>query len=232
VPYSEQVRPPGPFTPAARVKLAGFSFETEGRRQLSELLTKASPALGLTCSPPIATNADALAAAGLPIPDTPAQWITAATEMQIRLLLSAQKADPNAAPGNPANNRAAIRRLRRTLKPFVAGWVDPKTAEIRDWGAIDADLAQREAELAAIKRPAPYERRELQYNLRVIADSAAKHALMAGVALPDDTILRFIHAALSLANIKLPHPDERPARLRNLVFGEVRLRAAPSPSEG
>ena len=71
-----------------------------------------------------------------------------------------------------------------------------------------------------------------RYNLRVIADGAAGHAHMVGVELSEHTILIFVHAALSLANIKLPHPDERRRRLRKLVYGEVRLHAAPSPSEG
>ena len=221
MPYSEQERPPGPFTPAAQVKLAGFSFETEGRRQLSELLTKASPALGLTCSPPIATNADALAAAGRPIPDTPAQWIIAAAEQQIRLLLGARKADPNAAPGNPANYRAAIRRLRHTLKPFVAGSVDPKTAGIADWGSIDAALAQREAELAAIKGLAPYKQREIDHNCHLIVEHTQGHACMAGVELSDDTILRFIHAAMGMGRIKLPDPDDHLERLRKRCLGSL-----------
>ncbi len=218
MPRSERERPPGPFTSADRITLADFTFEAEGRRQLLELLTKASPALGRPCAAPVPANEAALAAAGSAIPETPAEWIIAVTAQQIRLLLSARKADPKAAPGNPANYRAAIRRLRTALKPFVEGWVDPKTALIEDWRAIDAVLAQRDGELARIKRPSAYKYRELQYNLAKIASYAAGHALRAGIKLREDTILRFLHAALSQANIELPHPDEHPARLRKLVF--------------
>jgi hypothetical protein len=225
MPYSERERPPGPFTDAAHVRRVPFRFDDEARRQLSELLAKASPELTRPCAPPSPEYAAAFADAGLPVPKTPAEWIIGATEQQIRLLLSAREADPKAAPGNPANYRAAIRRLRQAMKPFVLGWVDLKTAEIADWRAIDAALVEREAELAAIKRPIPYQRRELNIICPRIAVAALGGALNVGVELSDDRILRFVHAAMSMAAIELPHPDEHRGRLRELVFGEA-------PSEG
>lgn len=223
MPRSERERPPGPFTDAARVALVDFRFNAEGRRQLSDLLAKAWPDLTRPCPPPPAETAASLAAAGLPVPKTSLELIIAMSEEQIRLLLSARKADPQAAPGNPANYRAAIRRLRQAMKLFVSGSVDRKTAEIADWPAIDAALAQRDADLATIKRPKPYERRELSYNCRLIATAALGGALNVGVELSEDTILHFVHAAMDMAGIELPHPDERRARLRELVFGEAPL---------
>jgi hypothetical protein len=100
MPRSGRERPPGPFTRAARVARVDFLFDAQARRQLSQLLARTSPDLMRPC--PIPVNA-ALAASGRPIPNTPAEWIIAAGEEGIRLLLSTLKADPKAVPANPAN---------------------------------------------------------------------------------------------------------------------------------
>jgi hypothetical protein len=100
----------------------------------------------------------------------------------------------------------------------VEGSVDLKTAGIAVWGAIDVALAQRDVELAALKRPAPYKRRQLQERCNAIAVAAETYARFASVELSEAAILRFVHLAMSLADVELPHPDEHPARLRKLVF--------------
>jgi hypothetical protein len=219
MPRSEWERSPGPFTAADRVVRVDFCFGGEGWRQLLDLLVKASPELNHPCAPPSPENAAELAAAGRFVPCTPAERIIAAAEEQARLLLSARKADPKAVPGNPANYRAAIRRLVQALKPFVSGSIDAKTTEIADWGAIEAALIKRDAELTAIKRPTPYQRRELQHNCGLIADATKEHARSAGVELSEDTVLSFVHAAIYLADIELPDPKHHLDRLRKLVFG-------------
>jgi hypothetical protein len=217
MPRSEGHAPPGPFTDAARVARVDFRFDVDGRRQLFELLERASPELSRPCAPPVLENAAALTAAGLPVPKTPAGWIVAMAEEQIRLLRSAQNADTKAAPGNPANYRAAIRRLRQRLKPFVLGWVDPKTAEIANWQSIDGALAEREAQLAGRKRSAPYSYRELQHNSHLIIRGTRELARIYGVSIDDDVLLRFIVNVLDLAEIEHPDPAEHPGRLRTMV---------------
>jgi hypothetical protein len=246
-PLSKRTPSPGPFTAAPRVARVNFVFGSEGRRQLLELLTRAAPHLARRRTPPISVHAVRTAAAASgPLPKTIADWIIATAESQIQLLLSVRNADPknvpgkqgkyrgakaapeekakyrvadpNAVPGNPANYRAAIRRLRTALKPFVNGWVDVKTAKIADWGRIDTDLTKRHAELETPKRPLGYLQRELDFNCSLIADAAREGALIADVELSDDTIARFIQQAMSLADIKLPDPDDSPADLRKRVF--------------
>ena len=221
MPRSKWERPPGPLTTAPDVALVDFLFDADERHRLAELLAAASPRLNGPCAPPVLAQAASLKAAGMPVPETPAEWIIAAAEQQLRLLLSAQEVDLAAAPANPANYRAAIRRLRHALKPFTAGWADPKTAGLADWPAIDETLAARDKELEEIKRPAPYRKRELEYNCRLIATAAWWHAQQAGADLPEETILRFVHAALEAAGIDVPHPDDHRARLRRLVFGDA-----------
>jgi hypothetical protein len=160
--------------------------------------------------------AAALTAKGRPVPSTPAEWIIDAAEEQIRLLLSARRADRKSTPGNPANIRAAIRRLQLAMKPFRAGWVDAETAIIADFESMDIALAKRDKELAEIKRPKPYRLRELKFNCRIIG-----YARICGVELSEPVVLRFIHAALDAADIHLPHPDERRDRLRAFVLGKA-----------
>ena len=53
----------------------------------------------------------------------------------------------------------------------------------------------------------------------MIAVAAETYALFASVELSKAAILRFVHLAMSLADVELPHPDERAARLRKFVFG-------------
>lgn len=208
MPRSDRAQPPGPFTPSAQVRRVGFRFNEDARRQLAQILPAALRRA------PLAQPAQeaALRAAGKPVPATAAGWLIAAAEEQIDLLLSARAADRGAEPGNPANYRAGIRKLRAALKPFVAGWADAETCDLAGWAAIDAALARREAELAAVKRPAPAERRALQYNCQRIAEAVRYYGRLAGVEIKDAVIMRFIAAALGAAGI--PHPDpesHRPA---------------------
>jgi len=56
-------------------------------------------------------------------------------------------------PVNAANVRAAIRRLREALKPFIRGWVDDETADITDFADLDVKLEVRDRQIAQLRLP-------------------------------------------------------------------------------
>ena len=200
------------------MKRVDFCFDVEGRRQLLGLLSKAAPALSDPCDPPVAENAAALAATGRTIPATPAEWIIAAAEEQIRLLRSAWAADRTARPATASNICEAISRLRETIKPFGEGWVDPRTAAIADWSAIDSKLAKRMEELKASTRREPKE--DVRYTAAKIFWHARGHARRAGVDLDEKDTLRFVAAVLEIANVRHPDPYQHPARCREFILGD------------
>ena len=221
MPRTEREPTPGPFTPADRVARVDFRFDRDTRRDLARRLRLESPLLERPCAGIDPAHAATLTAAGLPIPGTAGEWIIAALEEQVRLLLSAQAADRRAVDGNPASYRAAIRKLREAVRPFAAGWVDPETCGIADWAAIEAALERREAALADIKRPAPAARREVAMAAAMMASGAKWAALRGGVLLSGETVLWLVHDALKAGGIEVPHPLDRPDRLRGVVFGSA-----------
>jgi predicted RNA-binding Zn ribbon-like protein len=219
MPRVEREPRPGPFTAADRVRRVDFRFDQDTRRDMLRRLRLASPLLDRPSARMDAAQEAALKGAGLEVPATISEWIIAALEEQTRLLLSARAADPQAVDGNPAAYRAAIRGLREAMRPFVAGWVDPETADIADWPAITAELQQREAVLTESRRPPPADRREVELAAALMASGSKWLALRDGVLLSDDAVLWLVHDALKAGGVEVLHPLERPDRLRALVFG-------------
>jgi hypothetical protein len=117
---------------------------------------------------------------------------------------------------NPANVRAAIRQLRASLKPFVAGGVDAETAKIIP-ADLDEKLAAREQEIALLRLPAE-SRRNLAFACQLIGTFLKQVLSTSGEAASEDDILRFIDTALSMAGIKHPDLKKHRSRFAALVF--------------
>jgi hypothetical protein len=102
----------------------------------------------------------------------------------------------------PANVRAAIRRLRTALKPFVRGWVDTQTAEIVP-ADLDDRLAAREQEISKQRLPSARQR-NLALLCQVIEITVRRWAKANEVEVSENEMLLCIDAALSFANIDHP----------------------------
>jgi hypothetical protein len=116
----------------------------------------------------------------------------------------------------PARVRAAIRRLRRALEPFMRGWVDPQTAKIIPDGLDDA-LEHREQELKQVRLPG-----DERGTLIIACDSMrAVIKLWASsnqIDFSDLELLRYVDAALSFGGIKHPDFSKHRDRLAALVL--------------
>jgi hypothetical protein len=119
-------------------------------------------------------------------------------------------------PNNAANVRAAIRRLRTGLKPFVNGWVDSETADIVP-ANLDARLASREQEITKLRLPSQ-KQRTLTMLCQQIEILVRQWAGANGETLNDPVMLRYIDSALNFAGIKHPDISKHRDRLAALVF--------------
>jgi hypothetical protein len=115
-----------------------------------------------------------------------------------------------------ANVRAAIRRLRYALKPFVDGWVDTDTADIVP-AELDEALAARERKIGGCRLP-PMSRRNLQLLCGAIRDLVTHIAGAKDAMISDQDILKYIHFALVFARIGHPDLGKHRDRLTALVF--------------
>jgi hypothetical protein len=124
-------------------------------------------------------------------------------------------------PTTPATVRAAIRKLRNALKPFIRDWVDTETVELLarmvDLAAFNDALILREKELLG-RRVASERHRLWQILCSLVGAAARQAAEMAGIPLNDREVLRFVDQALSDADIPHPSAINRPGRLTKLVF--------------
>jgi hypothetical protein len=123
---------------------------------------------------------------------------------------------------NPANVRAAIRRLREALKPFVQGWVDDETADLIP-DTLDDALAAREQELKSVKVPSA-EKRILSYTCEKIGDLIKTIEDKSDTKMSRRDLRKFVATALDCACIKYPDPDSHPERLDKLIFERWRAR--------
>jgi len=146
VPRSKYTKAPGSLPPIERIARDTFRFDDHARRKLVGLLPEQLQQL------PVPENIKQAVAKspGAPNLETMTELIVALTEECIGSYLTTRGLDGDT-PLNPAKVKAAIHKLRRALKPFVAGWVDDETAEIIP-GDLDARLAERERELAGSNR--------------------------------------------------------------------------------
>jgi hypothetical protein len=117
---------------------------------------------------------------------------------------------------NPANVRAAIRRLRTALNPFVRGWVDDETAEIVP-ADLDNKLAAREQEIGKLRLPSARQR-ALTMLCQHIEVHVRQFASANGETVSNEEMLRYIDAALTFAGINHPDVKKHRARLAALVF--------------
>jgi hypothetical protein len=117
---------------------------------------------------------------------------------------------------NPANVRAAIRRLRIALKPFVDGWVDDATDNVVP-SDLDAKLAARDHELSQMRLPSARQRALAQLCQRIEV-WVRQWASANGEIVGEQDMLRYIDAALTFAKISHPGVDKHRARLAALVF--------------
>jgi hypothetical protein len=218
VPRAKYTKPPGPFLAIAQINQSKFVFHNEEWQKLTKLLpTK----LGLD----VRSNAAArlLVTLGYP-PDatlpnkvkTFADLVIQATEDEINSHLTISQLNSEA-PVNPANVRAAIHRLRYSLRPFVRGWVDDETAGIVDWAELDAKLATRDQEIVKLRLPSAKQR--VLARLCQTIEVWVRHVCTAnGETVSERDMLRYVDAALTFAGIGHPSFAKHRKRLAALVF--------------
>jgi hypothetical protein len=230
MPKTEATRPPGPFTAADKVERVGFRFDEEGRRILSEMLP---PGFRMVCPIPDISARQRFVNCGRALPSTIAEWLIGRAEMEIDSRLSTLELDPDARPANPANFRAAIRSLRQALEPFVRGWVDAETANLFDWHHIDSVLAQRDKQLASIKRPRSLDLRQRDYMCARLGAAARMYADHLAIPFTDKEIARFVAQALDLPiNPKIKHPTPMPILTGCWSWSSSNRRVTFAPSRG
>jgi hypothetical protein len=210
VPSEKYTRPPGPFPPFERIKRVDFRFSAAQWRKLTRLLPSRLGRLTapsgqfemLTPHPPqreLTTIADI---------------VIHETEGAIASFKTVEQHPENTA--TPARVRAAIRRLRKALEPFIRGWVDLETAKIIPDGLHDA-LMNREQELQQVRLPGGE-----RGNLFIACDSMRAvikvWASSNQIDIGDLDLLRYIDAALSFGGIKHPDFMKHRDRLALLVF--------------
>jgi hypothetical protein len=146
---------------------------------------------------------------------TIADWIIQATEDAINAHLTVRPLTLEA-PVNPANSRAAIRRLRNALQPFVRGSVDNETAEIvpRD---LDDKLAVREQQLATLHLP-PAPQRALALLCQRIEILVRQFSSANNQTVSVEDTLRYVDAALNFAGVNHPNIAKHRDRLARLAY--------------
>jgi hypothetical protein len=152
VPRSKYTKVPGLLRPIEQITLRAFEFDNIARRELIGLLPLHFHQLGV----PADIKQDAAESRGVPKFETIAELIVAYTEKLIVAYLT-EVGLGDRVPTNPANAKAAIRKVRIALEPFVRGGIDEETSSIIPHD-LDKRLAGREHKVAKL-RLGPYERR-------------------------------------------------------------------------
>jgi hypothetical protein len=215
VPRAKYIKPPGSFPPIEQVECSNFRFRSDQWRELSKLLPRALASLRAPSE-----YVDEAARA----PRVPGWTLKTIADLVVQMteeaIISYLTACPLIAEGriNPANNRAAIRRLRKALEPFTRGWVDDETAGIIP-ADVDERLAARERELAALHLPrAP--RRTLMRLCTTIRSIVTNHASANRAPISDQHLLKYTDLALTYARIKHPDLAKHRDRFAALVFAK------------
>jgi hypothetical protein len=205
LPRAKYTKGPGPLPAMARVT---FRFDNKARGELINLLPLQLQQLR-------APNDIKQGLANARKFETLAELIVALTEEFIETYLTGCRLLVNAR-ANPANVRAAIRKLRAALKPFVEGWVDDETATIIP-GDLDRLLADRERGLARMRVP-PTRRRNLAILCGSLGSILKQFSLANRVLLEERDAIRFVATALDWASIEHSYSTENPSRFAILVF--------------
>jgi hypothetical protein len=211
VPRTKYTKPPGPFPAIEQIERANFRFRNDQWRKLTELLPRKLASLSV---PP----ADAAVLSGKV--KTIADYVIQLTEEAVASYLTAK---PLISEGriNPANARAAIRRLREALNPFVRGWVDYETAQIVP-SDLDAKLAAREQELVKLRLPS-VQQRALAKLCQQIEVYVRRFASANGETVSKQDIVSYVDTAMNFARIKHPNVSKHRNRLAALVFSRSQL---------
>jgi hypothetical protein len=211
VPRSKYTKAPGPLPPIERIARDAFRFEDQERRELVALLPLRLQRLGV----PESFKQETAKLAGTPQLETLAELVVTLTEEGIRSYLTVCPLIGDARV-NPANVKAAIRKLRTALKPFVAGGVDDETATIIP-DNLDRRLAERERELEEMRLPSA-KRRHLGFLCQHIGGLLKEFASANKVALEERDAIRYVVTALDYAGIEHSYSTENPSRFAALVF--------------
>ena len=210
MPRAKYTKPPEPLPAIEQVQRSKFRFRNEQRRKLTELLPYK---LAHSDVPP----SDAASANLPPNVKTIADGVIQATEDVI--ISHPTVSNFSKSSMNSANVRAAIRRLREALKPFVSVSVDNETANIVP-ADLDSKLASREQQLAKLRLPGERQR-TLAYSCQLIALAIRGGASKTGETIGEQEILRYVDMALNFARIKHPNISKHRNRLAVLVFPKV-----------
>jgi hypothetical protein len=216
LPRSKYTKVPGRFPPIEQIALNTFEFDDIARRGLIGLLPLQLRQLDLP---------ENIKQAGAELPGAPklktlADVIVVDTENLIKRYLTLEKAVGDGTPFNPANVKAAIRKLRKALEPFVRGWVDEETASIVP-NDLDERLARRERDVAKL-RLAPYDRRRLDVLCQSIGVVLTEVALTYQVTFEIPDKAKFVVTALDYAGIEHSFSKENPSRFAARVFPKIK----------
>jgi hypothetical protein len=215
VPRSKYTKVPGLSRPLKQITLRAFQFDNIARRELIGLLPLHFHRLGV----PADIKQDAAESYGAPKLETMADLIVAYTEKLIEAYLT-EVGLGDRTPTNPANVKAAMRKLRIALEPFVRGGIDEQTSSIISDG-LDERLADREHEVGKL-RLAPNERRRRDLLCQHIGVVMTMLASANQVTFETPKMLEFIATALDHAGIKHSYSKENPSRFATRVFPKVK----------
>ena len=215
MPRSKYTKVPGRFPPIEQIAHSTFQFDDIARRELIGLLPLELRQLDIR---------ENIKQAGAELPGAPklktlAELIIVDTENLIKTYLRVESVVGDCTPSNPANVKAAIRKLRKALEPFVRGWVDEETASIIP-DDLDERLAQRERDVAKL-RAVPYERRPLDLlcqSIGAVTEIASEYQVT--FEIPDR--IKFVVTALDYAGIEHSFSKENPSRFAARVFPKIK----------
>jgi hypothetical protein len=206
VPRAKYTKPPGPLPAIEQIPSSTFRFRSDQWRKLTKLLP--CKLAGLAVPPDDAAKRPKKI-------KTIADCVIQETEDAITSYLTGNPLISEA-PINPANVRAAIRQLRKALKPFALGWVDNETSDIVPTD-LDAKLATLDQEIAKLRLP-PKQRRALTMLCQYIEVYVRQGSAANDQIISEQDMLRYIDAALNFAHIKHPNITKHRDRLAALVF--------------
>jgi len=211
LPRSKYTKVPGLLRPIEHFTPNAFQFDNFARRELIGLLPLRLHQLGV----PEHIKQAAAESSGAPKLKTMAEFLVCYTQNLIGAYFTELELGDRT-PTNPANVKAAIRKLRKALLPFVRGGLDEETASIIP-DKFDKQLERREHEVEKL-RSAPYKRRRLDLLCEHIGIGLTNIASANKVTFEMPRVVKFITTALDYAGIVYSYSKENPARFANRVF--------------
>jgi hypothetical protein len=203
---AKYTKPPGPLPAIEQIQRSQFRFRDNQWHELTKLLPSKLANLGVVTPDAAVTLPEKV--------KTIADCVIQRTEDAINSHLTASPVISEASI-TPARVRAAIRRLREALKPFLGGRVDIETADIVP-ADLDAKLAAREHELE--RRLPAASQRMLTLLCQTIRITVTNFASANRAPICDQHVLKYIDLALTYARIKHPDLAKHRDRLAALVF--------------